>query len=403
MLGALRFALPLVAQSTPPTGMHAYKIVLQDVTDKDVRVGAARTNIYLPFIQGKRIAVCANHTSLIGKTHLVDSLHSLGVDIVRVFAPEHGFRGRVEAGKTVTNDTDAKTGIPIVSLYGKHKKPTAEDMKSIDIVLFDIQDVGARFYTYISTLHYVMEAAAEHKVTVMVLDRPNPNGFWVDGPVLDPKFASFVGMHPVPVVHGMTVGEYALMINGEKWLKDGMQCDLKIVNVERYDHALRYQLPVAPSPNLPSMEAVYLYPSLCLFEGTPLSIGRGTDKPFRLLGYPDCPNGSVQFKPKSLPGVAMHPPFEGKKCKGYDLSEFSLAIMKNQPFLHVELLLEMYKSYPDKGHFFIPMFNKLAGSDQLQQQIKAGMTAEAIRASWKTDLDKFKRLRKKYLLYADFE
>ncbi|MBO4282130.1 MAG: DUF1343 domain-containing protein [Bacteroidales bacterium] len=403
MLCAMLYASPVMGQSKPPFGMGSYKIVLRDVTDKEVRVGAARTQVYLPFIQGKKIAVCANHTALIGQTHLVDSLHALGVDIVRIFAPEHGFRGRAEAGQTVANDTDAKTGIPIVSLYGKRKKPTAEDMQGIDLVLFDIQDVGARFYTYISTLHYLMEAAAENKVTIVVLDRPNPNGFWVDGPVLKPQFSSFVGMHPVPVVHGMTVGEYALMINGEKWLKNGLQCDLKIVNVERYDHALRYQLPNAPSPNLPTMEAIYLYPSLCLFEGTPLSVGRGTDKPFRLLGYPDCPDGNTQFKPKSIPGVALHPPFENKKCKGYDLSEFSLTVLKNQPFLHIDLLIEMYKNYPDKARFFLPVFTKLAGTDQLQKQIEAGLSAEAIHASWKEELEQFKRIRKKYLLYADFE
>ena len=290
------------AQPTEPPVMGKYRILLRDVTDKDIRVGAARTQIYLPYLLGKKVAVCANHTAMVGGTHLVDTLHSLGVDIVRIFAPEHGFRGEAEAGKSIADGKDTRTGIPIVSLYGTHKKPTAEDLKGVDIVVFDIQDVGARFYTYISTLHYLMEAAAENNVKVLVLDRPNPNGFWVDGPVLDRKYASFVGMDPIPVVHGMTVGEYALMLNGEKWLENGVQCDLKIVNVERYDHALRYQLPIAPSPNLPSMEAVYLYPTLCLFEGTPLSVGRGTDKPFRLLGYPGCPDGTTRFTPVSKPG-----------------------------------------------------------------------------------------------------
>ena len=380
-----------------------YKIVLRDVTDKEIRTGAARTEIYLPFLQNKKVAVCANHTAYIGKTHLVDSLHHLGVNIVRIFAPEHGFRGQAEAGKSVANDTDVRTGIPIVSLYGSHKKPTVEDMQDIDLVLFDIQDVGARFYTYISTLHYLMEAAAENKVGVLVLDRPNPNGFWIDGPVLDRRHASFVGMDPVPVVHGMTVGEYALMLNGEKWLAEGVQCELKIVNVERYDHALRYQLPLAPSPNLPDMEAVYLYPSLCLFEGTPLSVGRGTGKPFRLLGYPGFPDGTLSFRPRNIPGVATNPPFEGKQCQGIDLSDFALTIMKNQPFLHIDLLVEMYRSYPEQQAFFNSFFVKLAGSERLQQQIAAGLSAEEIRASWQEELQAFKKIRKKYLLYADFE
>ncbi len=391
------------AQPTEPPVMGKYRILLRDVTDKDIRVGAARTQIYLPYLQGKKVAVCANHTAMVGGTHLVDTLHSLGVDIVRIFAPEHGFRGEAEAGKSIADGKDTRTGIPIVSLYGKHKKPTPEDMKGIQVVIFDIQDVGARFYTYISTLHYLMEAAAENNVKVLVLDRPNPNGFWVDGPVLDRKYASFVGMDPIPVVHGMTVGEYALMLNGEKWLSNGVQCDLKIVNVERYDHALRYQLPIAPSPNLPSMEAVYLYPTLCLFEGTPLSVGRGTDKPFRLLGYPGCPDGTTRFTPVSKPGIAAHPPFENRACDGFDLSDFSLKVMKNKPFIHIDLLIEMYRSYPDKQKFFLPVFTKLAGSPQLQKQIEAGLTAGEIRESWQEDLEAFKKIRKKYLLYPDFE
>ena len=391
------------AQPTKPPVMGHYRIVLRDVTDKEIRVGAARLNVYLPFLQGKKVAVCANHTALVGSTHLVDTLHSLGVDLVKIFAPEHGFRGEAEAGATVSNGMDSRTGIPIVSLYGKHKKPTAEDLKGVEIVVFDIQDVGARFYTYISTLHYLMEAAAENNVKVLVLDRPNPNGFWVDGPVLDRKYASFVGMDPIPVVHGMTVGEYALMLNGEKWLSNGVQCDLKIVNVERYDHALRYQLPVAPSPNLPTMEAVYLYPTLCLFEGTPLSVGRGTDKPFRLLGYPGCPGATTRFTPKSIPGTAAHPPFENQACDGFDLSDFSVKVLKNKPFMHIDLLVEMYRNYPDSSRFFLPVFTKLAGTEQLQRQITTGCSAETIRESWQDELKAFKKIRKKYLLYPDFE
>lgn len=388
------------AQQTSP---RDFKILLRDVSDTEVRVGAARTNIYIPYLKEKKVAVCANHTAYIGKTHLVDSLHRSGIQVVRIFAPEHGFRGQAEAGKSIANDTDAQTGIPIVSLYGSHKKPTVKDMQDIDIVVFDIQDVGARFYTYISTLHYLMEAAAENNVQVLILDRPNPNGFWVDGPVLDRKFASFVGMDPIPIVHGMTVGEYARMLNGEKWLANGVQCKLKVVNVEHYDHALRYQLPVAPSPNLPSMEAIYLYPSLCLFEGTPLSVGRGTEKPFCILGYPGFPDSTLSFTPRNIAGVATHPPFEGQRCQGIDLTDFSLLILKNQPFIHLDLLIGMYKNYPEQQRFFNNFFVKLAGTEQLQQQIALGLSADEIRASWQKDLQAFKKIRKKYLLYADFE
>ena len=380
-----------------------YKIVLRDVTDTDIRVGAARTEIYFPMLRGQRIAVCANHTSMVGSTHLVDTLHASGMQIVRIFAPEHGFRGEAEAGKSVADGVDVQTGIPIVSLYGSHKKPTAADMKDIDIVLFDIQDVGARFYTYISTLHYIMEAAAENQVKVLVLDRPNPNGFWVDGPMLEPRFSSFVGMDPIPIAHGMTVGELARMINGEHWLKDSLRCDLKVINVYHYDHALRYQLPIPPSPNLQCMEAVYLYPSLCLFEGTPLSVGRGTDRPFCLLGFPKCKLGNMAFRPKSVPGAALHPPFEEKLCQGFDLTELANTVLKNGNFIHIDLLVEMYKVYPDKTKFFNSSFNRLAGTDKLQQQIKEGLPATEIRQSWQPELEAFKKLRKKYLLYADFE
>ena len=391
----------LLSGQTFPLGK--FKIVLRDVTDADVRVGAARTEIYYPFLKGKRIAVCANHTSMVGHTHLVDTLFASGMRLVRIFAPEHGFRGESEAGKKVADGVDARTGLPIVSLYGSHKKPTAEDMSGIDVVIFDIQDVGARFYTYISTLHYLMEAAAENHVKVLVLDRPNPNGYWVDGPVLDPRFSSFVGMDPIPIVHGMTVGELARMINGEKWLKDSLQCDLSVVNVSHYDHALRYQLPIPPSPNLPTMESVYIYPSLCLFEGTPLSVGRGTDKPFLLLGYPKCPSGNMAFRPKSVPGAALHPPFENQLCRGFDLTEMANSVLKNDNFIHIDLLVAMYAEYPVKADFFTSSFNRLAGTDRLQQQIKEGLSAEQIRASWQEELERFKKIREKYLLYADFE
>jgi uncharacterized protein YbbC (DUF1343 family) len=380
-----------------------YSFVFEDIYPKDIEVGAERTNAYFPLIQGKKIALCANHTSMVGSAHLLDTLLSSGINVVQVFTPEHGFRGQSEAGEKVNNSIDEKTKTPIISLYGNNKKPTPEQMKGIDIVVFDIQDVGARFYTYISTLHYVMEAAAENNVKVLVLDRPNPNGFWVDGPVLDTAFRSFVGMHPVPIAHGMTVGEYAKMINGEGWLAGKKRCELAVVAVFGYAHLFRYQLPVNPSPNLSSMEAIYLYPSLCLFEGTPMSIGRGTDKPFRILGSPDFPEGNIIFTPKNIPGIAVNPPCAGKKCKGFDLSDMASVIMKPNNFININLIVEVYKEFPQKDKFFTPFFDKLAGTKTLREQIIAGKTAEEIKQSWQGDLEAFKQIRKKYLLYTDFE
>jgi uncharacterized protein YbbC (DUF1343 family) len=380
-----------------------YSFVFQDIYPKDIEVGAERTNAYIPLLQGKKIALCANHTSMVGNTHLLDTLLSSGIEVVKVFAPEHGFRGLSEAGEKVNNSIDEKTKTPVISLYGSNKKPTPEQMKGIDIVLFDIQDVGARFYTYLSTLHYLMEAAAENGVKVLVLDRPNPNGFWVDGPVLELDFQSFVGMHPVPIAHGMTVGEYAKMLNGEGWLAGGKRCELAIVAVFGYAHLFRYQLPIHPSPNLSSMEAIYLYPTLCLFEGTPMSIGRGTDKPFRLLGYPNFGDGEITFTPKNIPGVTTNPPCVGQSCKGFDLSNMASLIMKNNNFININLLIEAYKEFPQKEKFFTPFFDKLAGTKTLREQILSGKTAEEIKQSWQNDLEVFKEIRKKYLLYPDFE
>jgi uncharacterized protein YbbC (DUF1343 family) len=380
-----------------------YRFVFQDIYPKDIEVGASRFHAYLPLLQGKKVALCANHTSMVGNVHLLDTLLSLGIDVVKVFTPEHGFRGQGEAGEKVNNSVDEKTKISIVSLYGNNKKPTAEQLKGIDIVVFDIQDVGARFYTYISTLHYIMEASAENEVKVLVLDRPNPNGFWVDGPVLDTAYCSFVGMHPVPIAHGMTVGEYAKMINGEGWLAGKKKCELAVVAVFGYAHLFRYQLPINPSPNLSSMEAVYLYPTLCLFEGTVMSIGRGTDKPFRILGHPNFREGSITFTPKNLPGIATNPPHVGKQCKGVDLTDMASVIMKNNNFININLLIEAYKDFPQKDKFFTPFFDKLAGTKTLREQIIAGKTAEEIRQSWQKELNTFKQIREKYLLYTDFE
>ncbi len=380
-----------------------YKIVLEDVDDSQLVVGAARTQGYFLALKGKTVALCVNHTSTIGDVHLLDTLLSAGIKVAKIFSPEHGFRGNEEAGKHISGSVDSKTGVSIVSLYGKNKKPTKEQMQGIDIVVFDMQDVGARFYTYISTLHYIMEAAAENNVKVIVLDRPNPNGFWVDGPVLDTALKSFIGMHPVPIVHGMTIGEYAKMINGEGWLTGRIKCDLTVVSVFGYAHMFRYQLKKNPSPNLSSMAAIYLYPSLCLFEGTPMSIGRGTDTPFCLLGHPDFPIGDMYFTPRNIPGVATNPPCLGQKCRGFDLTNLSLVVMKNGNFINIDLLIEAYQNYSDKTKFFTSSFDRLAGTKKLKEQIIAGKTAAQIKESWQEDLKKFKQTRKKYLLYPDFE
>ncbi|MCX6292257.1 MAG: DUF1343 domain-containing protein [Bacteroidetes bacterium] len=372
-------------------------------TSADIHSGADRLNEFLPILKGKAIAVVANQASMAGTVHLVDTLLSLKVKIKCVFAPEHGFRGDAGAGEEIKSSRDVKTGLPVVSLYGKHLKPTAQDLKGVDLVLFDIQDVGARFYTYISTLQYVMEACAEQKKPLIVLDRPNPNGFYVDGPILEKKFASFVGMNPVPIVYGMTIGEYATMLNGEHWLSKGVQCKLKVIHLENYSHKDLYQLPVPPSPNLPDMASVYLYPSICLFEGTPVSVGRGTMKPFQFIGYPDFREGNISFTPKSLPGLANHPLYEDTLCKGFELTTTLKSRIVQYRRMYLFMLVGMYDSYPDKGKFFNDFFDKLAGTDQLRMQITKKFKEEMIKKEWKSGLENFKLLRKKYLLYEDFE
>jgi uncharacterized protein YbbC (DUF1343 family) len=365
-----------------------------------LRTGAERMEQYLPQLAGKRVALCGNQTSVVGKTHLVDTLLSRKVNLVKLFCPEHGFRGQAEAGATIASGKDPLTGLPVVSLYGKNKKPTAEQLAGVEVILFDLQDVGCRFYTYISTLHYVMEAAAENGVKVIVLDRPNPNGFYVDGPVLEPQYKSFVGMHPVPVVYGMTIGEYARMINGEKWLANGVQCDLEVVTLDGYTHETRYELPVAPSPNLQNKKAILFYPSLCFFEGTNVSVGRGTDHPFEMYGAPGLLDGDYTFTPHAIPGVSENPPFKDQECRGELLA--SVCIDWNAPgSLNLFFLLNAYHNYPDKANFFLKnnFFDKLAGTAVLRQKIIAGATEEEIRASWQPALDEFKSLRSKYLLY----
>ena len=346
--------------------------------------GAERTGEYLPIVSGKAVGIVANPTSVIGETHLIDSLASLGTGIIRpikIFSPEHGFRGEAEDGETIQDGIDNKTGLPLVSLYGSNRKPSSDELEGIDIVIFDIQDVGVRFYTYISTLFYVMQACAESNKEVILLDRPNPNGFYVDGPVLDTAFSSFVGLHPVPVVYGMTIGEYGRMINGEGWLGEGLHCRLTVIPCLNYDHNSLYDLPVIPSPNLPNMNAIHLYPSTCFFEGTLLSEGRGTEFPFEVYGHPDLENSDFVFTPMSMPGKSTHPKLEGQQCRGVDLRSYR----KKQPMekkLSLRWLLSAYRNFPDKEKFFIPYFDILSGSDQLKQQIISGMDESQIRDSW---------------------
>ena len=362
--------------------------------------GAEQFFEYLPMLKNKRVALVANHTSLVDGRHLVDTLRSQGVNIVSVFAPEHGFRGAADAGEKIASGKDPKTGLPVVSLYGENKKPTAAQLKDIGIVVFDIQDVGARFYTYISTLSYVMEACAEQNIPVLVLDRPNPNGHYFDGPILEPAYASFVGLHPVPIVHGMTVGEYANMVNGEAWLKNGKKCSLSVIPCKYWKHGDFYTVDVPPSPNLKSMNAIYLYPSLCLFEGTPVSLGRGTPKPFEVIGFPGNKEGTYTFTPVSGPG-SKNPPHMNAECKGFDLSGFGEGFIREKGKLHLFWLLSMYQSAPDKTTFFTPFFDKLAGTDKLRKQIESGKTEAEIRESWTAGLEKFSLIRKKYLLYPE--
>lgn len=390
---------PVPAQDPAPLPELASQVVeVQDFANARIQVGAERTAEYLPLLQGRRVAVVTNQTGVIGPVHLVDSLLGSGVQVVKVFAPEHGFRGEADAGEHVKDDRDKRTGLPVVSLYGSNKKPSSAQLKDVDVLVFDIQDVGVRFYTYISTLHYVMEAAAELGKAVVVLDRPNPNGFYVDGPVLDTAFRSFVGMHPVPLVHGMTVGEYARMINGEGWLKGSLKCELTVITCSGYGHTSFYELPVRPSPNLPNMSAVYLYPALGLFEGTIVSVGRGTQKPFQCIGFPDCPLGDYMFTPRSVPG-AKDPPYRDQACTGLDLGTFGEIYSRADPRLDLQWLIGMYNAAPDKKKFFNSFFDKLAGGTALRQAVLDGRSEEDIRESWQPGLDAFKRMRQAYLLY----
>ncbi len=376
-------------------------LISQGPVERPVVVGAERTEQYLPLLHGQRVGVVTNQTGTIGRAHLVDSLLALKVAVAKVLAPEHGFRGDADAGEHVKDQRDVRTGLPVVSLYGKNKKPTAAQLADVDVLLFDIQDVGVRFYTYISTLHYVMEAARESGKKVIVLDRPNPNGFYVDGPVLDKAFTSFVGMHPVPIVHGMTIGEYARMINGEGWLTGGLKCDLTVIPCAGWDHRQFYQLPVRPSPNLPNASAVYLYPSLGLFEGTVVSVGRGTDRPFQCIGYPGSVVGQYHFTPVSMPG-AKDPPYKGRECTGIDLQAYGGFQSRMEKRLRLHWLIGSYREASDKAGFFNSFFDKLAGGPDLRERVLRGEDEDTIRASWQPALHAFMKVRQKYLLYDDF-
>jgi uncharacterized protein YbbC (DUF1343 family) len=374
-------------------------------------VGASQLDEYLSFIKDKKVAIVGNQTSIINRdplvnlknlskdnttkyTHLVDTLLALDVNIVKVFSPEHGFRGKADAGEKIVDGVDNTTGLPIISLYGSNKKPNNKQLKGIDVLLFDLQDVGVRFYTYISTLHYVMEAVAENNIPLIVLDRPNPNAHYVDGPILEKKQHSFVGMHPVPIVYGMTIGEYAQMINGEGWLRNGIKCNLKVVKLKNYTHQTRYILPVKPSPNLPNAKSIELYPSLCFFEGTAISCGRGTDKQFQIFGDPSLPEKYFPFSFTPLPSEgAKYPKHQGELCYGVNLENTD--VYK----INLQWLLDAYTDFPDKEAFFNPFFTKLAGTEKLQNQIVLGYTHREIRKEWIRPLIAFKKVRAKYLLY----
>lgn len=383
--------------------------------------GAERTEVYFPLLKGKKVGVFANQTSTIGATHLVDSLIGAGIKVVAIFGPEHGFRGKAEAGEEIGNATDPKTGIPVISLYGDHKKPTPADLKNIDVMVFDIQDVGVRFYTYISSLELVMEAALENHKPLLILDRPNPNGFYVDGPVLDKKFKSFIGMQAIPVVYGLTIGEYALMLTGENWLSAKANAinahnihtkpsadtpfHIQVIKCKNYDHNSRYILPINPSPNLKTAEAIYLYPSTCFFEGTILNEGRGTDKPFQQFGHPLLPTHLHAYTPKPNDGAKTGKCFN-RICYGWDVTADAALISQSaKPTLQLKYMLESYRLFPGKDSFFLKTntIDKVAGSNLFQQQVKKGLSEDAIRESWEPGLTQFRILRKKYLLYKDFD
>ncbi|MDO9554759.1 DUF1343 domain-containing protein [Rhodonellum sp.] len=375
------------------------KVPMKEVEKQDTLIlpAADRPEAYLPLLEGKRVGLVVNQTSILSSKdnmHLADFLMMEGINVVKVFVPEHGFRGDADAGETVNSEIDKSTGLPIVSLYGNNKKPSAESLKDLDIIIYDLQDVGVRFFTYISTLHYLMESCAENKMPLLIFDRPNPNGNYIDGPVLKKGFESFVGMHPIPVVHGLTVGELAKMINGEGWLKGGIKSDITVIPVAHWDHAKAYSLPIKPSPNLPNDVAIRLYPSLCYFEGTDVSVGRGTYFPFQVYGFPDKKYGDFSFTPVSIVGMSKTPPQQNKECFGRDLRNESL----DHQFT-LQYLMEAYQVSGKKEKFFNNFFDKLAGNDQLRKDILAGKPESEIRLGWQKDLDAYKIMRARYLIY----
>jgi len=366
-----------------------------------IQTGAEQPELYFPLLKNKKVGLMGNQTSTVGNKHLVDFLLENGISLKFAFAPEHGFRGEVERGEKFSNDKDLKTGLPLYSLYGKNSKADSL-VNSVDVLIFDLQDVGARFYTYISSMHEIMELALKHNKKVIILDRPNPNGDQVDGPVRkDDKFKSFVSFHKIAMIHGLTVGELALMINGEGWLANGQKCDLTVIPVKNYDHLMHYKLPVVPSPSLPNEVSVRLYASLCLFEATDISVGRGTDYPFQVVGYPDPLFGEFTFTPGVKSGMQIHVEQKGELCYGIDLRDINLLDEK----FTLKYLLEFYSKFASKDKFFTnpDFFDKLAGTDELRKQIVAGWSEERIRKSWESDLIEYKKMRKKYLLYKDFE
>lgn len=404
------------------TPTQKVKVKTDKATKSSITPAAERLDVYLSLLKGKRVAVFANHTAMVGNTHLVDTLLKLGVNIKIAFGPEHGFRGNAPDGAKIETTVDKATGIPIVSLYGQKNKPSKEDLKDIDVMIYDIQDVGTRFYTFISSMQLYMEAAIENNIPLIILDRPNPNGFYVDGPVLDPKFKSFVGMQPIPVVYGMTIGEYAQMLLNEGWLnKDANETykriiaaryasgsnffQLRVIECSNYTHKSKYVLPVKPSPNIPDIQSVYWYASHCFFEGTAIAEGRGTPHPFEWVGHPSLPKNLFSFTPHSTEG-APNPKYKDKVCYGWNVSGTPEEVLKMiDGRLQLKYLLEAYRLFPDKENFFKKDngFNRLAGNDELMKQIKEGKTEEEIRASWEPKLSEFKKIRKKYLLYPDFE
>lgn len=370
-----------------------------DSKQAKIEVGASQSELYMPMLKGKKVGLVVNQTSRVANQHLVDYLQAQGVDIRFVFAPEHGFRGDHDAGAHVDNAIDQATGIPVISIYGKNKKPDPFLMQQLDVVIFDIQDVGVRFYTFISSMHYMMDAAADAGIKFIVFDRPNPNGKFVDGPILEPQFRSFVGMHPIPVLHGMTLGEMAQMIKGEHWLDSDKTLDLSVIPVAHYRREMDYSLPVKPSPNLPNDQSIQLYPSLCFFEATPVSIGRGTDFPFQVIGHDQIHVGSFEFSPRSIAGAASHPKLEGKQALGQDLRSSDIEGLDLAP------LLAWSKAFTDKGQTFFTradFMDKLAGTDKLRLAIEQGTSVEALHQQWQSGIDKFRQQRKPYLIYPDY-